>query len=73
MPRPDQEEFDAKLHEIVDNLVDQIGVEAILVIPGVSEILGNHFQNQICLELGGDAQDAADHAREERHEHKHLH
>lgn len=41
------EMFDNKLEEIVDKVVDESGPGAIMSIPGIYEILSEHFNNDV--------------------------
>jgi hypothetical protein len=50
------EQFDAKLEELLKLETP----ETLLVIPGIYEILSEHFNNEVLADLSADAQDAAD-------------
>lgn len=50
------EQFDAKLEEIVKREKP----EMLLTIPGVYELLSEHYNNEVLADLAADAQEAAD-------------
>jgi hypothetical protein len=50
------EQFDAKLEELLKLETP----ETLLAIPGIYEILSEHFNNEVLADLCADEQDAAD-------------